>query len=151
MLRTPVVIALLAAVSATPAPEVPEDLSAMRLLPCAIGPQANIGHLPAEGVVARLNEADENDIRYEYRLVLHNPYAWPAEVVPVLDLPGVQEAPLALHTIPAHATAQLLLGWVPVSAPLRRGAPPTLEEVARSLVLEVCHVDAPGGARTAQL
>jgi hypothetical protein len=91
-------------------------------------------------VVTRLDTADELDIRFEYRLVLRNPHAQPAEVIPGLDLPQVREAAPLPVLVPPRGTVELLLGWVPVSDPIRRGAPPTAEEVQRSLTLEACQV-----------
>jgi hypothetical protein len=42
--------------------------------------------------------------------------------------------------VPPRATVEVLLGWVPVRDPIRRGAPPSAEEVQRRLTLEACHV-----------
>lgn len=145
MFRSATLAALLALGFATPATATPRSAEP-RQIPCAVGPYAKISQLTAERVTARLNEADEQDIRYEYRVILRNPHRAPAEVVTGLDLPGVVEAaPLAV-TVPPRGSAEVLLGWVPVSNPLRHRAPPSPAEVQRHLTLEACHVDTPGMA-----
>jgi hypothetical protein len=141
MTRTPALAMMAAAlIAAAPAAADP------RLIPCAVGPHAKIGHMTAERVTARLDMRDERDIRYEYRVLLRNPNLLPAEIVPVLALPGVAPAPALPVTIPARGTAEVLLGWVPVSNPIRRGAPPLAEEVQRSFMLEHCVVHAAAAA-----
>jgi hypothetical protein len=140
MIRTALLAALAAALAA-PA------LAAPRQIPCGLGPHGKITQLNAERVVTRLDTADQRDIRFEYRLVLRNPHAQPAEVIPGLDLPQVREAAPLPVSVPPRATVEVLLGWVPVSDPIRRGAPPSAEEVQRSLTLEACHVGPPAPAR----
>lgn len=132
MFRAAVITLLLAAQPALAEP---------RHLPCGIGAHGKITHIAGLRVEARLDESDERDIRYEYRAVLRNPHGWAAHVMSSLDLPGVRPAPMALSVIPARGTAEVLLGWVPVSDPIRRGAPPSAAEVQRRFVLEECHVD----------
>lgn len=133
MFRAAAYALLLAA--ATPA------LAEPRQLPCGIGAHGKITHVTGLRVEARLDERDPRDIRYEYRAVLRNPHGWAAHVMPSIELAGVRPAPMAVSVVPARGVAEVLLGWVPVSDPIRRGAPPAPEEVQRRFVLEVCHID----------
>jgi hypothetical protein len=115
-----------------------------RQIPCALGEHGKITQVNAERVEARLDTADEGDIRYEYRAVLYNPHPWAAEVVPSLGLPQLREAAAPI-LLPPRTRTEVLIGWVPVSNPIRRGAPPEAAEVQRRLTLEACRILPPGG------
>lgn len=115
-----------------------------RQIPCGLGEHGKITQVNAERVEARLNAANERDIRYEYRVVLYNPHPWAAEVLPAPGLPQLRDAGTEPVRLPPRARAEVLLGWVPVSNPIRRGAPPEASEVQRSLTLEACRILPPG-------
>lgn len=140
MLRSAPLVLLLAALAG------PSAMASPRQLPCAVGPYGKIGQVNAERVNARLNVVSAHEIRLEYRVVLRNPNAWEAEVLPSLAMPGMVEPEPVPVTIPPRSGMELLVGWVPVGNPMNREAVPEPEEVQRRLTLAICIVLAPPGA-----
>jgi hypothetical protein len=140
MRRAPA-LALAAALLGAAAPALAgEAAGAPRQIPCALGPHGKIGHINAERVTARLDSTNERDLRYEYRAVLRNPNLAPAEVAAELDMAGLVPASGRAVVIPPRGAVEVLLGWVPVSNPIRRGAPPAPQEVLGHFTLGQCRI-----------
>lgn len=126
---------------------------AQTAFPCRVGAHAKDGHLLAEQFALTAN-AEEG--RAEYLVRVRNPYPWPALVLAGTTLPGLVDPPAEPVLVPPRGIAEVPVAWFPLDMPVRRMAPPAVEDVRAEMVVPFCEVlgpapAAPSGSPSASL